>query len=163
MKIGTVLIALAAVVLLAPRAPAALAADGENDYAYVFVQGRIIDPTGTEPLVGASIRMKSDADSYEATTDQKGVFIFEKLPVATYEMTVTAPDGRVTRTLQRIDPGDPDRARLKARLGYGPGAIAVLEPNDGQVDVIIPDPPSDWPRFWKQFAIFVGTAGLLAL
>lgn len=163
MKIGTVLIALAAVVLLAPPAPAALAADAPKDYAYVFVQGRIIDPTGTAPLVGASIRMKSEAGAYEATTDQKGVFIFDKLPVATYEMTVTAADGRVTRTLQRIDPNDPDRARLKARLGYGPGAIAVLTPNDQKIDVTVPDPPTDWPRFWKQFAIFVGTAGLLAL
>ena len=45
----------------------------------------------------------------------------------------------------------------------GPGAVAVLDPINGRVDVTVPDSPSDWPRFWKQFAIFVGTAGLLAL
>ena len=137
-----------------------------KDYAYLYLQGKIADPVGGRPLAGATVRVSGEGDVFEVATDERGSFVFERLPVRSYVLDVVTADGRVLRNLRDIDPDDPftDRARVRIRLGEGPAQSLNIETNENQVAVRVPEPRTRWGRLWKQLGIFIGAAaGLLAL
>jgi hypothetical protein len=142
-------------------APGGAAAAEPRDYAYLFLQGKVTAANGDQPVDGVTVRLTAGADSFEATTDQRGVFIFEKLPIATYRLQITTADGEVIHTLRRIE--DPRRIRIRIKTHRGEGGTFRLEPRDGKVAVDVPDPPARWDRFWKEVAIIVGVGLLFAL
>jgi hypothetical protein len=154
---------LVAVALLLTATPAPAAEP--KDYAYLYVQGRISDPVNGRPLAEATVRLHGGGEVFEMLTDARGSFIFDRLPVRSYRLDVVTADGRTLRNLRDIDPDDPfaDRARVRVRLGDGPGESLGIETTDNQVTVLVPEPKTRWGRFWKQFGIFIGAAGLLAL
>ncbi len=139
-----------------------LAAEPKN-YAYFFLQGKISDSLRRGSLEGATVRLTGGAQVYETTTDERGVFVFEKLPLQQYELTVTAPDGTVIRSLDRVELGDPGRTRLKVRFGTGAAKSARLDAGGLKVEIEQADRPPRWSRFWKQLGIFLGIAAALAL
>jgi hypothetical protein len=139
------------------------AAAETRDYAYMFFQGRITDAVGTRALVGATIRLGSGSRVFEARTDQNGGFVFEKLPLATYEMAVTSPTGQELSIVREVDRGDPVRTRFQVKPGHGDGRRTRLRVENHRVVVDVPKPPADWPRFWRQFGVFAGSAVLMAL
>lgn len=151
------LLAVGAAVLM----PSPAAAGGAERYAYLFLQGRIVDDDGGRPAVGLSVRVSAGTDVFESVTDQRGVFVFEKLPVAPYDLRIISPGGRVMRSIRRID--DPSRIRLRVRTGRGEGTSLRVLPDSGRVAVDIPDPPPSWNRFWKEFGIVLATVGVFAL
>lgn len=136
-----------------------------KDYAYLYLQGKISDPVGGRPLAGAKVRLSGEGELFETATDQRGSFVFEKLPVRKYVMEVVDADGKKMQHLRDIDPDDPfpDRARVRIRLAHGPGENVSIETSENQVSILVPEPKTRWGRFWKQFGIFIGAAGLLAL
>lgn len=146
---------------LAETSPAAT----PRDYGYLYLQGKIGDPVGGRPLADATVRLRGGSDVFEVATDQRGSFVFQKLPVRSYALEVVTADGRVLRKMRDIDPDDPfqDRARVRIRLGEGPGQHLSIETEADQVTVLVPEPPTRWGRLWKQLGIFIGAAGLLAL
>jgi hypothetical protein len=145
-------------------AQSAPVAEAKN-YAYLYLQGKISDPVGGRPLSDATVRLLGDGEVFEVATDQRGSFVFDRLPVRSYRLDVVTADGRVLRNLRDIDPDNPftDRARVRVRLGEGPGQSLAIETNDNQVTVLVPEPKTRWGRLWKQLGIFIGAAGLLAL
>jgi len=134
-------------------------------YAYLYLQGKIADPVGGRPLAEAKVRVRGEGEVFEVETDQRGAFVFEKLPVRSYMLDVVTADGRVLHSLRDIDPDDPfsDRARIRIRLGEGPAQSLGIQTNENQVTMVIPEPKTRWGRLWKQLGIFIGAAGLLAL
>jgi hypothetical protein len=147
----------AAVEPVAPPAPE------PRSYAYLFFQGRITDLVGTRPLAGASVRLESGGRAFEARTDARGSFVFERLPVLTYDLTVFSPAGQLMEIARQAGSDDPVRTRFQVRPGAGDGRRARVRVEGDRVVVDVPRPATDWPRFWKQFGIFIGCAGLLAL
>lgn len=149
--------------LLSLLSPECSQAASPADYAYLRVQGKITDPLQKTPLVGATVRLTAETRVFEAITDRRGMFLFEKLSVRSYTVRITTAEGEVIRDLWEIDPGDPARTRLRIRLGRGPGTGPLIMPVRDRVEVLAPEPRVRWHRFWKQLAIFVGSAGILAL
>jgi len=155
---------LLSLVLLAFAGPAR-AAEPKN-YAYLFLQGKVSNPSGSRPgLEGARVHVVgADSRSFEALTDPEGVFRFERLPVQRYTLTVTAADGQVIQSFDEMDGGDPARHRLEVRMGTPPGRSAELTPaGPERLDVTFSERTTDWKRFWTQFGIFLGAAVVLAL
>ena len=136
---------------------------GARDYAYFTLQGRLSDPSLRKPMEGATIRLMAGDQSFEAVTDRKGVFAFEKLPVASFKVEVIASDGRVVRGIRRLDANDPVRPRLQMKLGKGEAQSFKLNAAEEMVNLDVPEPEVRWDRFWKELAIFVGGAAVLAL
>ena len=134
-----------------------------REYAYLYLQGRLYDPGHGTPLRGAEIRLTAGERSFQVTTDSVGHFVFEKLPMATYEMHVTTAEGRVIRTIEEIGLKVSGPRRYRAKLSRGSEVTPVIEAGKKGVAVSVPDPPVRWKRFWKQFAIFAGGALVLAL
>jgi hypothetical protein len=153
--------ALAVLLLAGILLPGISAAAAPKDYAYLFLQGKVIGEDGRRPLAGLTIRLSQGSRKFEATTDGRGVFVFDRLPVATYDLEVLAADGRVVRAMRRIE--DPQRIRLRLDMGRGPGQALKVEGGDGRLDIDVPRPPAEWKKFWGEFVIVVGTAGLFAL
>lgn len=141
----------------------ALGDTGPREYAYLFFQGRITDMVGTRSLAGATLRLTSAGRVFEARTDPKGAFVFEKLPLGTYDVAITSPEGVALQIVREVDPDDPVRTRFQVRTGHGEVRKARLRVENDRVVIDVPKPPTDWPKFWKQFGVFVGCAGLLAL
>jgi hypothetical protein len=134
-----------------------------KNYAYLFVQGRLSDPGSKTAMAGAQIRLTSGESSFEATTDPKGNFAFEKLPVATYLVHITTADGRVLERIEDMGLTLTGPKRYRASFAHGPEAIPVIVASDKDVSVTVPKPTVRWKRFWTQFAIFAGGALVLAL
>jgi hypothetical protein len=141
----------------------ALGDTGPREYAYLFFQGRVTDMVGTRPLSGATVRLASAGRVFEARTDPKGAFLFEKLPLGTYDVAITAPGGGPLQIVREVDPDDPVRTRFQVKSGQSDVRKARLRVENNRVVIDVPKPPTDWPKFWKQFGIFIGCAGLLAL
>ena len=136
-----------------------------KDYAYVFIQGRIADPYEKSALDGATVRLTADSRVFEAITDRKGVFVFDKLPVATFTLDVVTADGKLVQWFQDADRSDPDRPRLKVKFGKTRGkssVTVVAKESEDKVEVIVKAPPAHWARFWKEFAIFGAAAVILS-
>ncbi len=157
---------LALIALVALCFPALCRAAQAKDYAYVFLQGRIADPYEKHPLAGAIVRLSVDTRVFEAPTDRKGVFVFEKLPVATFTLDIVTADGKLVSWFQKPDLSDPSRPRVKVKFGKARGKSAVTlvsREAEGKVEVRVDAAPARWGRFWKQFAIFGAGALVLAL
>jgi hypothetical protein len=158
-------ILLGILVLLAVCAPGIGQAAVAKDYAYVFIQGRIADPYEKNPLAGATVRLTADSRVFEAVTDRKGVFVFEKLPVATFTLDIVTEEGKLVEWFQKTDMSDPDRPRLKVKFGKKRGRSAVTvvaKQSEEKVEVVVKAPPARWGRFWKEFAIFAAAAVVLS-
>ena len=134
-----------------------------REYAYVFLQGKLTDSSTGRPLARASVRLTADAGAFETMTDSRGVFTFEKLPVAHFELRVTTTEGKVIRGIQRSDPDDPDGTRFTIKVGNGYGDAIRLEATRQGVTVDVPEPQTRWSKLWAEAGIFIGVAGLLAL
>lgn len=134
-------------------------------YAYLYLQGKIGDPVGGRPLANATVRLTGHGEVFEADTDQRGSFVFDRLPVASYVLEVVTANGEVLRNLKDVDPDDPfpNKARVRIHLGKGPGRALSIRTDENQVTMLVPEPRTRWGRLWKQAGIFVGAAGLLAL
>ena len=136
-------------------------AEAADRYAYLFLQGRIVDDDGTHPAEGLTVRLTAGAQVFESVTDPRGVFVFAKLPVASYQMQVVTPEGRVIRSIRRIE--DASRIRLRIRTGRGEASPLRVRPQEDRVAVEVPKPEPSWGRFWKEIGIIVVTAGIFAL
>ncbi len=148
---------------LALLAPGIARAAGARKYAYLYLQGRLTDPAKKTPLAGAKIRLTSPDSSFSATTDERGSFLFDKLPLATFQMHVTTADGKVIQSLEEIDLKVQGARRYRAKLSRGEEAMPVIEASESGVRITVPKPAFRWKRFWTQFAIFGGGALILAL
>jgi hypothetical protein len=137
---------------------------GGKDYRRLFVQGRLSEPAGGGTLAGAVVTLRNDDGVHEAVADDQGVFTFERLPVASYDMSVVTADGRVLRSGRDLERTGPTRTRLRLRFGRGDGTRLRVDPvTRDRVEVSVPEPPPDWDRFAKQGAIFAAAVVLLAL
>lgn len=136
---------------------------GAIDYAYFTLQGRLTDPSLRDALQGATIRLTSGEETFETVTDTKGLFVFEKLPVASYTVQVISAEGQVVREIRRLDAGDPYRQRLRMKMGRGAATSFQVHAAEESISLDVPQPEVRWDRFWKELAIFVGGAALLAL
>jgi hypothetical protein len=147
------------------RAFEAAASVGEApDYRYLFLQGRLTEPRTGDPLANAVIALEGPSGTFEAEANERGVFTFERVPVATYDIRVTTSDGRVIRAGRAIEKTSPTRTRIRLKLGRGAGTHLRVEPvTESRVAVTVPEPPPEWNRFWKQGLIFLAVAGALAL
>jgi len=140
------------------------AAEGAGrEYAYFTLQGRLTDPSLRKAMEGATIRLTSGDESFETVTDRKGIFLFEKLPVTTFTVDVISSDGRVVRGIRRLDANDPVRPRLRIDLGKGSPQSFQMNAAEEAISLDVPEPEVRWDRFWKELAIFVGAAAILAL
>jgi hypothetical protein len=141
-----------------------MAREGEaRDYAYFTLQGRLTDPSLRKPLEGATVRLTAGEQTFEALTDRKGVFVFERLPVTTFNVDVISSDGRVIRGIRRLDANDPTRPRLRMKFGRGAAQTFAMSASEESVALDVPQPDVRWDRFWKQLAVFGGGALVLAL
>ena len=143
-------------------APAASRAAEPDRYAYLFLQGKV---SGRKPARSdfLTIRLTSPSGSFETTTDDRGVFVFEKLPVASYDLQIVTPEGRVMRSIRPFD--DPRGIRIEIRTGRGEGKALHLDATapSGRVTYDVPERAPDWSRFWKELGIVVGAAAIFAL
>jgi len=137
-----------------------------RDYAYLFVQGRLAGATRGEPAEGVRIRLTSGDRSFEAKTNARGVFEFEKLPVATYDMEAWTSEGRTVIAVRRLAKGRPGGTDLELTVG-GTGSVDAgkirLAVTEGRVAVEVPQRSTDWRRLGIQGGIFVGAAAVLVL
>lgn len=156
----------AVLALLAFGASGLCVAGTPKDYAYIFIQGRIADPYEKAPLGNATVRLTAqDSRVFEAVTNRNGVFIFERLPVATFTLDIVTEDGKQVSWFQSDESPDADRPRVKVKFAKKRGASTVTVIPDqasNHVEVAVHTPPVRWGRFWKQFAIFAGAAVILS-
>jgi len=157
----TPLLALLLTVIGTFLTPSAAGAGEPERYAYLFLQGRIVNDKDSRPAEGLTVRVSAGTGAFESVTDQRGVFVFEKLPIATYDLQVISPAGHVIRSIRRID--DPSRIRLRIRTGHGEGTPLRVLPDSDRIAVDIPQPPPSWNRFWKEFGIVLAAVGVFAL
>lgn len=134
-----------------------------KEYAYVFLQGRVTDKSGRRPVVGATLRLVGGGRVFEGVTDRTGVFLFDRIPVSEYELTLTTQDGKSIRSARKGESLDPDGARLDLGVGRQGGTVLMLRPEGGKLVPVIPDPPPDMGKFGKELAIFLGIVVILAL
>jgi hypothetical protein len=156
---------LAALAFVAFALPGLCLAGTPKDYAYVFLQGRIADQYERHPLVGATIRLSNGPRVFEAVTDPKGVFVFDKLPVSSFTLDIVTSDGNLVDWFQEPNLSDPSRPRMKIKLGKNRGKSTltiVAKESEERVQVVVEHPPARWGRFWKQFAIFGAAAVILS-
>jgi hypothetical protein len=132
-----------------------------RDYAYLLLQGKVSGPNEDRPVEGVTVRLKSGSELFEAVTDQRGLFIFEKLPILSYRLQVTAPDGTVIHTMRQIDDPHRIRIRIKTHRGNIHGFRVGVE--DGELAVDVPAMPVNWGKFWTQVGIVVGVLLLFTL
>jgi hypothetical protein len=149
--------------LAAMLLPLSVAAAEPRDYSYLFLQGKLTRTGNGRPVVDATVRVRSEAAVFEATSDRRGVFMFEKLPVDDYELEITTADGKTIRTAKSTGLDELERNRLEINLGTGKASALQIEASPAEFTVTAPDPPPAIGRFWKQFLIFLGAAALLAL
>lgn len=139
------------------------AAGQPRDYARLLVQGKVTRSTRYEPLSGLRVVLKGQTESFEALTDRAGVFVFERVPVATYDLEIVAPDGRVIRRARNVTSGDSPTKLLEVGLGRGDSTPVRIVPDSTGVAVDVPEPPPNWGRVGGQGLIFVGIAALLVV
>ena len=149
--------------LVAALAAVPAAADAPDPYAYLFLQGKISDATGTQAVAGATVRLSSGSEVFEAVTDQRGVFVFEKLPVTAFEVEVVTADGKPVRGARALTRFDPDRSRVEISTDPGPHSRIRLDTEGERFVVEVRDPPANWRKLWKELLIVIGAAGLFAL
>jgi hypothetical protein len=134
-----------------------------KEYASLFLQGRLSDEESGRPLARVAVRLLTDDATYEALSDSRGVFRFEKLPLERFELRITTPDGRVIHGVQRGDPDDPDGTRFRLKLGRGYGAGIRIETTRERISVDVPPPETRWSKLWTELTIFLIVAGGLSL
>jgi hypothetical protein len=169
-RVGSALIAAALLCCLVETWTDARAS-GEKDYAYLFLQGRIEDPSRGMPAVGATVRLRSGSEVFEVVTDSQGAFVFDNLPVTSFDLEITTSDGRVIRGAKQLERLDPDRARVEVEFSrdttaprhQGERQEVLINAGREQIAIGVPSPTTNWARFWKQGLVFVGVAVLLAL
>ena len=169
-RAGSALFAVALLYAIALVSNDARAAEAK-DYAYLFLQGRIENPSRGTPAVGATVRLLSGSDVFEAVTDSQGAFVFDSLPVTSFDLEITTADGKVIRGVKQLERLDPDRARLDVSFSRRTGTPphqgerqeVMLDAGREQIAIGVPSPTTNWSRFWKQGLIFIGIAALLAL
>ena len=132
-----------------------------RDYSYLFVQGKLTKLSGDQLDRGVTVRLAGDGQTFEATADKRGVFVFEKLPVAEYSVRVTTSDGRVIRSIRSL--GDEERIRLEIATTKKAGVEFTVRPAGQHIAVDLPKWRVNWSLFWKEVAIIVGVALLFAL
>jgi hypothetical protein len=132
-----------------------------RDYSYLYLQGRAAAARTGEPLAGVTIEAAGGGTVHETRTDERGVFVFEKLPVGRYDIRILAPDGRVMQSVR--DLGDGRRVRLQVRLGRGEPESFTVHPDGGRVAADLPPLPARWGRFWAEVGIILGVLLLFAL
>ena len=89
LRLGTWAVLGAAALLATAVFPPGAGASETKSYAYLFVQGRLSNPVTKAAMSGAQVRLTSGDKSFDSTTDTKGNFFFEKLPLASYQMHIT--------------------------------------------------------------------------
>jgi hypothetical protein len=152
-----------ALVLAAVLAPVSARAGQAKDYAYIFLQGRIMEYTGARPLGGVTVQLASEANTFEVVTDEQGFFTFDKLPVAVYETRIITAEGKVIRAARQIDRDDSRHTRLDLRMGWRGEAALRLEPRDDRAVVVVTAPAPNWSKFRKELIVFSGVAALFVL
>ncbi len=132
-------------------------------YSYLFLQGKISGSGGGHPEAGVTVRLTSKAQTFETRTDDRGVYVFERLPVASYDLRIITADGKVMRSVRPFN--DPRGIRLEVTTGGGEGKVLHLDATSpsGRVTYEVPEHAPDWGRFWKEFGVIVGAAGIFAL
>jgi hypothetical protein len=132
-----------------------------RDYAYLLLQGKVTGPNEDRPVEGVTVRLKSGSEVFEAITDQRGLFIFKKLPILSYRLQVTAPDDTVIHTMRQID--DPHRIRVRIKTHRGNIGSFRVGVENGELAVDVPTVPVKWGKFWTQVGIVVGVLLLFTL
>lgn len=135
-----------------------------RDYSYLLLQGKVTGRNESRLLTGVTIRLTSEDDQvFETITDVRGVFVFEQLPVTSFRLQVVTPEGRVIKTIRRIDDSRRIRLRVKTHRAAGAGTDFLVYSEQGELAVNIPEPPPRWGKLWTEIAIIVGVALLFAL
>ncbi len=104
--------------------------------------------------------------TYEAVTDTDGRFVFSRLPLHRHwRLEILMATGELIRatSLLEISSG---RAELILGISKRLDRAAAVDTNPEVAGTrwVIPGlRPPKWKRFWKQFAIFMGGAAVLAL
>lgn len=144
-------------------APASSRAAEPERYAYLFLQGKVSGRTQGDSQAGVRILLTSPSGSFETMTDERGIYVFEKLPVASYDLRIVTAEGRVIRSIRPF--ADPRGIRLQIGTGRGEGKSLHLDATaaNGRVAYEVPERPPDWSKFWKELGIVVGAAGIFAL
>ena len=86
-------------------------------YAYLFLQGKLSASGEGHPEAGVTVRVISKAGTFDTKTDDRGVFSFERLPVAAYDLRIITADGKVMRSVRPFP--DPRGIRLEVKSGKG--------------------------------------------
>jgi len=158
--------ALTAAVLLACFLTGLLASPAmaaAKNYAYMLVQGRLIGESAARPLAGLTVRLLAEGEVFETVTDSRGAFVFDKLPVASYDLQVISSDGRAMQGFRDKDPLEGSRIRVRMRPGNKPPKLIRIEADGEEISFVVPERPTNWNKLWAEVGIFVGLAALLAL
>jgi len=152
-----------ALIVLAMASGQTRAEEAAGRYAYLLLQGKVTAPGGEDTGAGVTVRLFTKDKTFETRTDDRGVFVFERLPVASYDLRIITADGRVMRTVRPFD--DPRGIRLEIQVGKGVGKALHLDATapGGKVTYEVPQRAPEWGRFWKEFGVIVGAAGIFAL
>ena len=160
-------ILLVALMLWVGQAAGLSLAGQPKDYAYLAVQGKLSRAGDGRALVGVTVTLRGKTEQFTTVTDTRGVFVFDKLPLARYSVEVRTADGKTIRNVRRFETPGPELTMLE--LGVRGGARnpaaepIVIDGSNGSVEVVVPDPRTKWGKLWKQALIFVGVAGAFAL
>jgi hypothetical protein len=144
-------------------APAIARAAEPERYSYLFLQGKVSARKQNRPEGGVTVRVTSPTQTFETRTDERGVFVFERLPVASYDLQMITADGKVMRSIRSS--AVPRGIRLEVKTGTGEGRILHMDASlpSGRVTYDVTEPAPDWKKFWTEFGVVVGAAGLFAL
>ena len=153
------LLALGAV-LLSGAVPTLAEETPSSRYMLTTIRGTLIDTAAKQPMVGAKVRFASSEEgggTFEGTTDERGAFVVEGLPFAVYDVDVVTADGEEIQGLSQVPVKGDGPARVVMKISKRLPSKTVME-NQPQRFLVVVQNKNDWPRFWKEFAVFFGFA-----
>jgi len=157
MRWGTLLIA----GLLVSAAQPLFAVD-DSRYAQITIKGSLTDPETGKPMVGAVVRFVSTAEEgskFVGISDQGGKFFMPGLTFGDYVVDITTADGEVIRGINTIPLSADAPVEIVLKISKRVRSTTSVENRPERfVAVVQKGPEINWPRFWKEFAVFFGVA-----
>jgi len=132
-------------------------------YIEVSISGRLIDPETDQPMQDAVVwftPFDEEGPKHRAQTNAEGRFRITGLDCSTYLIGIETAEGELIRGINNFEVSRLKNESIEMRF-------EISDRYQGQTSVGIQEERwvgfqevkrTNWKRFWKQFAIFFGTA-----
>jgi hypothetical protein len=152
------LIAILGLLVLCTLATPLQAAE-EKQYAFTTIRGKLSNPETGNPMVSARLRFTPtdpDAPVVETETDENGNFEARGLGFGIYAVEIETADGEMIRGVSALPISEGKPVEVLLKLSDKVRSYTSIENSPDRFMAVVTRERKNWPRFWKQFGIFLG-------